>query len=52
MCWVPHVPLPPPLLGGKKAGGGQLVLDMDFVVEMRAAGATLPGACLHLLPAA
>lgn len=50
MCQAPRTP-PPPRRAGKEAGGGRVVLDMDFVAGMRAAGAALPGACLHLLPA-
>lgn len=51
LCQAPRTP-PPPCHAGKEAGGGRVVLDMDFVAGMRAAGAALPGACLHLLPAA
>lgn len=51
LCQALRTP-PPPRRAGKEAGGGRVVLDMDFVAGMRAAGAALPGACLHLLPAA
>lgn len=42
MPGVTNVPVSSPLPRWEEAGAGQGVLDMDFVVGMRAAGAALP----------